>query len=332
LFGKRWGFIVALFSDAEVRMASGAAGGAAQAFTIKGFPGEQRWWALLAAAPAAFGGDLEGLRHVLAAAHADAGDKALLPGEDQGSDLEASLWFLQAAHAFSQRGGDPAFVRETLLPRAKKIVQTVIAGAHSSIRMDDGGMLVAEDADALRLNGLWYAALETLGEGLRAVGDRAGDHFERLAGRFRRSFAKAYWCETHGSVCTPGGANRDESHKAAATLPAADQVLLSVLPASPIPKTKQRQALLRVKSALGAVGVKVERDGMVLESVVHRLWLARALAATAENAAAGRAEAADVLRGLRERAGARPAAYYRDDAPVGAADLLAAAELHAADA
>jgi hypothetical protein len=314
-------------------MASGAAGGAAQAFTTKGFPAEQRWWALLAAAPAAFGADLEGLRQVLAAAHADAGDGALLPGNDPDGDVEASLWFLQAAHAFSQRGGDGAFVRETLLPRAKKIVQSVIAGAHGSVRMDDGGMLVAEEADALRLNGLWYAALETLGDGLRAVGDRAGDHFERLAGRFRRSFAKAYWCETHGSVCTPGGANRDENHKAAATLPAADQVLLSVLPASPIPRTKQRQALLRVKStALGAVGVKVERDGVVLESVVHRLWLARALAATAENAAAGRAEAADVLRGLRERTGQRPAAYYRDEAPIGAADLLAAAELHAADA
>jgi hypothetical protein len=285
-------------------------------------------WALMAAAPVVFCNDGAGMRRALEAA-SSAGE-VLLPQSAEGGpgDLEASLWFVRAGHVYGKNAeADRDFVQGVLLPRGKRIVQGVISGIDEAgtVRMDDGGMLVSAGNGALRLNALWYAALEAVAEGLHTAGDRAGDHFERLAGRFRRSFAKAYWCEAHGCVCVPG--TREEGHGA---LPLADQVLLSVLPSSPIPRTKQRQALLRVKEAgLGRVGVKVEHGGEVVESVLHRVWLARALASTAENGAQGKMEAAEILGGLREKVGAEAAAFYKDGNALGGPDLLATAEVRA---
>lgn len=309
-------------------MAAGDGAGVTGAFEGKGLPAEGRMWALMAAVPAVFSQDLVGMRRALEPAAAMG--ELLLPERAEGGagDLEASLWFVRAGHVYANAAeADMEFVRAVLLPRGKKMVQGVISGADGAgaVRMDDGGMLVAEGKGALRLNALWYAALEAVAEGLHALGDRAGDHFERLAGRFRRSFAKAYWCEAHGCVCVPG--TREEGHGA---MPLADQVLLSVLPSSPIPKTKQRQALLRVRAAgLGPMGVKVEHAGEVVESVLHRVWLARALQSTAENPAAGKVEAAEILNGMREKVGAEAAAFYKEGQPLGGPDLLATAEVRA---
>ena len=57
--------------------------------------------------------------------------------------------------------------------------------------MDDGALLDLADApDArVRLNALWYSALETVGAALHKRRDPGGDHFQRLTGRFRRAFA-----------------------------------------------------------------------------------------------------------------------------------------------
>ncbi|HVX85592.1 MAG TPA: amylo-alpha-1,6-glucosidase [Phycisphaerae bacterium] len=317
------------------------AGPLAQTYAGLDLPGEDRVWALMAALPAAFlrgaarggaGVNLGGAQRVLEVA-AGMGD-GLLPRRDgaasEDMDIGASLWFVHAAHAYAGAGGDEALVRDVLLPRSKRIVQAVIAGAGEAaggteaVRMDDGGMLGGVcGARGVRLNALWYAALETMAEGLHAAGDPAGDHFERLAGRFRRSFSKAYWCDDHGCVCAAG--HNGDGHGA---LPLADQVVLSILAASPIPRTKQRQALLCVREkALGEIGVRMEQGDETVESVVHRVWLARALAATAENPGMGKVEEAEVMAGLAERVGRNVAATYRDGAPMGGGDLLATAEV-----
>jgi hypothetical protein len=320
-------------------MMDDVAGPLAQTYAGLELPGEHRVWALMAALPAAFlrgpsGENLAGAKRVLEAA-VGMGD-ALLPRRDgvragsEENDIGASLWFIHAADAYAAAGGDEAFVREVLMPRGRKIVQAVISGAGESsgaqetVRMDDSGMLGGiSGARGLRLNALWYAGLEIMAERLHALRDPAGDHFERLAGRFRRSFTKAYWCDDHACVCLPS--QNGEAHR---PLPVADQVVLSILGASPIPRTKQRQALLRVKeAALGDFGVKLEQSGEVVESVVHRVWLARALEATADNPASGKVEAAEVVLGLPGRVGREVAAFYRQGTPVGGADLLATAEV-----
>ncbi len=159
-------------------------------------------------------------------------------------DVFASLWFIRAAHLFGEAGrlhptpGDAALFVERFLPASKKILQTLISEKGSGgVRMDDGGLLIPPASAAgltLRLNALWYSALQTTGADLKAAGDPVSDHFERLAGRFRRSFAKAYWCDVHGCICTP------ESRPATdhGDLPHPDQLLLTFLPDSPIPRTE----------------------------------------------------------------------------------------------
>ena len=223
---------------------------------------------------------------------------------DSHPDPFAGLWFVRAAHLFAKAGGDPALVADKLRPLTKKVLQELISSAGvGDVRMDDGGLLVGPaGSQALRLNALWYSALESTAADLKIARDPAGDHFERLAGRFRRSFVKSYWCDVHGCICTPDvrppapapgdppPANQDDH----GTLPDADQLLLTLLPASPIPRTKQRQLIGVVKnSALGALGVKINHPKHgVVESPLHRAWLALGIVASADQPVPALADAA----------------------------------------
>jgi hypothetical protein len=256
-------------------------------------------------------------------------------------DPFAGLWFIRAAHLFARAGGDPALVADKLRPLAKKVLQELISSAGvGEVRMDDGGLLVGPaGSPALRLNALWYSALETSAADLKTVRDHAGDHFERLAGRFRRSFVKAYWCDTHGCICPPevrptgdAAAANPDNHGA---VPDADQLLLTFLPASPIPRTKQRQLLAVVKSgALGTIGVKINHPQHgIVESPLYRAWLALGILASADQPAPAQADAATIvapLLPLRVVAhnGGIPA-FYRDGQPLPgeAPDLVTTAEV-----
>ena len=203
-------------------------------------------------------------------------------------EVDANLWFIAAAHAYQKAGADVAMFNAHLLPVMKRIVQGLISGPGgeagggiAGARMDDGGMLTVEGAgpQAMRLNALWYNAIETLAATLLAGGDRTGDHYERLAGRFRRSFAKTYWCDDHGCICGPE-ARANDGH--GADFPELEQLLCVMLPESPIPKTKQRQIVQALKRrAVGEVGLKQDAAGR--ESVMHRVWLAEGLVLSAEN-------------------------------------------------
>jgi hypothetical protein len=229
--------------------------------------------------------------------------------KDHHPDAMANLWFLRALHEFgvavahhSDHQDQAAFFRETLIPAGKDILQQFISGAIEGVRMDDGGLLAGGVAatQELRVNALWYNALEMTANVLKnPPGDptardlNSSHHFERLAGRFRRSFAKAFWCGEHNCICTPAVRTLPGHGK----LPDPDQLLVTMLPASPLPRTKQRQILSRITDqSLGELGVTLDHPEYgVVESPLHRVWLARGVAV--ENAE-GRAKAVALLAPL----------------------------------
>lgn len=179
------------------------------------------------------------------------------------SDLLATLWFAHTAYAYTRATNDAATWQEVFLPLIKRAVQTLISEGCENVRMDDGGLLSpGSDADtgvtplSMGFNALWYSTLAMLAEELSSIKDHAGDHFERLAGRFRRSFTKAYWCSAHGWLCDPEQQKTDEH--GGSPLPDPAQLLIAILPFSPIPRTKQRQVVLAIRDrALVAAGVRV---------------------------------------------------------------------------
>jgi glycogen debranching enzyme len=276
-------------------------------------------------------------------------------GKTARADVMANLWFVRAAHEFAAAAGGLhseekrehlQFAVNSLLPMCRTIVQNFIGEkGMDGVRMDDGGMLaglktkaspMGTVAASLRLNALWYAALETTGQALRGITpmhaggkDPSGDHFERLAGRFRRSFAKAFWCEEHERIC-PQDVRTAADHGA---LPDAEQLLLAILPSSPLPRTKQRGILLNMLArGTGTLGVLIDHPehGRV-ESPLHRAWLAQGLANVAENDA-DRQQVLILLRALSplwhslRTTGAHM--YYRNGEPIGkTSDELATAEI-----
>jgi len=289
-------------------------------------------------------------------AHLHGGILLRRPGR---GDVMANLWLVRAAHAFAAAAGADIAPREdeqrahlefaakSLLPMCKRVVQEFISEkGMDGIWMDDSGTLSglahrgrknAALAAPLRLNALWYAALETTGLALRGLTpmgagqhakDTTGDHFERLAGRFRRAFTKAYWCEEHQRVCPPE-LRGDNIHGG---IPDVEQLLLMVLPVCPIPRTKQLGILAQMeKLASSPIGLWVRHEGGLAESPLHRAWLAQALGTAAETEAQ-RANAVNVARplaALREAAGAAGVhAFYREGKPLGnTVDPMATAEV-----
>lgn len=270
-------------------------------------------------------------------------------------DVLGNLWLVRAAHEFAaaaaadrrlteaEKRGHLEFAGRALLPFCKRIIQEFISErGMDGVWMDDGGMLSglvrkgrknSVLASPLRLNALWYAALEVTGMALRhltpmgtGVKDTSGDHFERLAGRFRRAFTKAFWCEDHQRIC-PEELRGEPDH---GTIPDAEQLLLMVLPASPMPKTKQLGVLLQLidkaQAPLGLwvrqreIGKKAEGPGEMVDSPLHRAWLAQALGNCAVSEA-DRQRAVHIARPLAALAEAARFhgihAFYKDGRPLG---------------
>ena len=266
--------------------------------------------------------------------------KGVLPGSGKRGNVFANLWFVRAAHEFADAAAkDPhaaeylAYATDKLLPACKAIVQEFISDkGMNGVRMDDSGMLAqvgskAKGASALRLNALWYAALEVTGQALRGLtpmgkghpghtgmGRHTGDHFERLAGRFRRAFSKAFWCDQHDRICNPE--LRDQPDHG--TVPDGEQLLLTMLPASPLPRTKQREILSQIDARAGeSMGVKVvdPQHGLV-DSPLFRAWLAQGYAVDGDMRKV--AAVARPLVALRESAQISSVfALYHEGHPIG---------------
>lgn len=237
------------------------------------------------------------------AAHAK--DGFLLEEIHQGKpDIAATLWFARAAYQYrkSTAAASPAWDTK-LIPLLKKAVQTVVSGGATGVRMDDGGLLVTGTGICpVGINALWYFTLSMLAEELHAVKDHAGDHFERLAGRFRRSFSKAFWCSAHGFLCDPE-LQKVTDHATADPIPDPTQLLIATLPFSPVPRTKQRQIVLAIReknlAPRGVLLPKSSPEGGLkgsnatdnTASMLHLAWLLEALVTTSDTPEKSAAEA-----------------------------------------
>ena len=278
----------------------------------------------------------------------DALKNGLIPTEKSKPNPLANLWFMRAAHLYASAGGDPLFFSTHLLPLCKKIIQDFISPSGlGGVLMDDGGLIIppayhtpsASPAlvlhPGLRINALWYSGLETTGVALKSAGDRSGDHFERLAGRFRRSFAKSYWCDPHACVCIPDEKSLD-SHPADSPSLSPDQLLLTILPASPIPRTKQRQILHAVRAkSLGELGIVFNHPAHgPVESILHRAWLVTGLLSSADSRNSALPEATEIAAPLLSLLAASPdglPALYKSGQPLEPhPDPLTTAEVHTA--
>jgi hypothetical protein len=154
-------------------------------------------------------------------------------------DAEATLAWIIAAFR-TRRDSATADWQANDLPHAKAMAVDVITSGKGATLMSDAGLLVDRDGmnKPLATNALWYAVLELLAAELKITGDPQGDHFERLAGRFRRSFAR--WNLN------------DPAHAPGTTL------LLITLPYSPVARTKQRQ--------VAAGGQEIATDNALLQT------------------------------------------------------------------
>ncbi len=136
--------------------------------------------------------------------------------------VDATLWLLQAGHAWLQAGGEPSF-RAELYRAAKEILRWHEEGTHHGIRADPAdGLLAAGDPSVqltwmdarvgdrvvtprhgkpVEINALYYNALRLAALWGEAEGEPdAAGRFLALAERVRDSFQRAFWNEARGCL------------------------------------------------------------------------------------------------------------------------------------
>jgi len=213
------------------------------------------------------------------------------------ADAGANLWFIHAAHAYWRATGDTALWRNALLPLAKRIALELITNGLGEVAMTDDGLLAGgpptDEHYPMALNALWYWTLMMLAEELESLGDRGAAHFALLAGRYRRSFAKLYWCGRHNCLCELR-VQHGPSHEKTTFVPDPDQLLFVLLPVAPVGRAKQRQIVERLRAAnVSELGMRVpwtlhvetgDRSGSgrpgrkpEIVSPLYLAWLAEAL-------------------------------------------------------
>ena len=134
---------------------------------------------------------------------------------------DTSLWFIHAVGQFVRYGGDPALVRDCLLPATMQVIETHRHGLSGlGVAADADGLLCTHapgipttwmDAKAgdwvvtprqgrpVSLNALWYNALCIAAELCEQSGDEASaSEMNLVAGRVKDAFNRRFWNEAEG--------------------------------------------------------------------------------------------------------------------------------------
>lgn len=167
--------------------------------------------------------------------------------------VDASLWFIHAAHEYLAAGGDKKLFEGTLLPACRDIIAGYRDGTRYHIRMDPADALISQgDASTqltwmdakyqgraftprqgkpVEINALWYHALRLLGE-------------NDLADRVQQSYAKAFWISPQRGLCdTIDGDRRDSACRP-------NQIFAVSLPNSPLSPAQQKAVVDIVRREL----------------------------------------------------------------------------------
>jgi predicted glycogen debranching enzyme len=175
--------------------------------------------------------------------------------------VDASLWFVHAAHEYARLSRDSDAFERVLLPACRKIVDGYRNGTRYNIRMDPADGLVTQgDANtqltwmdakcngvaftprqgkAVEINALWYHALVLMGE-------------RDLAATVRESFRKAFWISPFCGLADVVG---EGGRRDAAVRP--NQIFAVSLPNSPL-TDEQQAAVVEVvrRELLTPVGLR----------------------------------------------------------------------------
>lgn len=184
--------------------------------------------------------------------------------------VDGSLWFIHAALRYVEATNDHDSWNGWLRAACLSIMDAYIKGTGYDIRMAGDGLITAGNSNtqltwmdaacggvvftprhgkAVEINALWYAALTGLSAALKTDNKATSDHFDKLAARVKRAFAKNFWNEEHNYLAdvvwtdAEGVDHRDDSIRP-------NQVFAVSLPDSPIPQTLQKQVLAKVREKL----------------------------------------------------------------------------------
>lgn len=167
--------------------------------------------------------------------------------------VDASLWFIHAAHEYVAKGGDKTLFESTLLPACRQIFAGYRDGTRFNISMDPGDALLSQGDEttqltwmdakyqgraftprqgkAVEINALWYHALKLLGE-------------HELARRVESSFRQQFWISAfRGLYDVVDGGRKDPACRP-------NQIFAVSLPNSPLSEEQQRAVVEVVRREL----------------------------------------------------------------------------------
>lgn len=136
---------------------------------------------------------------------------------------DASMWYFYAVDKYLSYTGNTSdydFVKETIYPRLKEIIDAYEHGTDFSIYMEEDGLIHAgsgldqvtwmdvrvgdwvatpRHGKPVEINALWYNALKVM-EGLSARFGEDNSHYRKLAEHVKDSFCRKFWNEADGCL------------------------------------------------------------------------------------------------------------------------------------
>lgn len=135
------------------------------------------------------------------------------------NSVDAALWYVNAALQYLKYTGDLNFVEGNLWENLKAMVESLVKGTASNLRVDADGLLLhgpqltwmdtvvdnqpltPRAGKAVEVQALWYNALKTLEALARKFKEEnKAENFARLAEKARKSFNEKFWNRSKGCL------------------------------------------------------------------------------------------------------------------------------------
>jgi predicted glycogen debranching enzyme len=138
------------------------------------------------------------------------------------NNVDATLWFFEAARAYAAATDDFEFIRDELYPVFTNIIDFHIKGTRYNIKMAENGLLSAgapgtqltwmdakigdyvvtpRRGQPVEIQALWYNALRIMEDLARRLGDASSsERYGKLAANAAESFNRLFWNETRNCL------------------------------------------------------------------------------------------------------------------------------------